>query len=170
MLTSKLKLNPDKTEFIVFGLKRERDNLTAYYSIDILGSPLCPVESVKNLASALVSSQLDYCNSLFRSLSKLNVCKLLCIQNCAARIVSNTSRLTIMTPVPMKLHWDINQFLKRQHFFTSILTLVFPGISLYISLSTTVLILPGTVRVVVISLSFLCSTLLCINLSNCLCK
>ena len=49
MSTSKLKLNPDKTEFIIFGSKRQRDNLKACFPIDILGSPLCPVDSVKNL-------------------------------------------------------------------------------------------------------------------------
>ena len=57
------------------------------------------------VANALVSSRLDYCNSLFRSLSKFNLCKLQCIQNSAARIVSNTSRYTSITPVLKKLHW-----------------------------------------------------------------
>ena len=57
------------------------------------------------VASALVSSQLDYCNSLFRSLSKFNLHKLQCIQNSAARIVSNTSRYASITPVLKKLHW-----------------------------------------------------------------
>ena len=54
------------------------------------------------VANALVRSRLDYCNSLFRSLSKFNLRKLQCIQNSAARIVSNTSRYTSITPV---LHW-----------------------------------------------------------------
>ena len=49
MSTSKLKLNPDKTEFIIFGSKRQRNELNACFPIDILGSPLCPVDSVKNL-------------------------------------------------------------------------------------------------------------------------
>ena len=123
MSTSKLKLNPDKTEFIIFGLKRQRDKLKACFLIDILGNSLCPSDSVKNLgvwfdsdfslskhvqnvckscfvklrdfrhvrrflthdvsvlvANALVSSRLDYCNSLFRSLSKFNLHKLQCIQ------------------------------------------------------------------------------------------
>ena len=31
MSTSKFKLNLDKTEFIVFGLKRQRDKLKAYF-------------------------------------------------------------------------------------------------------------------------------------------
>ena len=49
MSASKLKLNPDKTEFIVFGSKRQRDKLKAYFPSTILGSPLCPAEWVKNL-------------------------------------------------------------------------------------------------------------------------
>ena len=49
MSTSKLKLNPDKTEFIIFGSKRQRDKLKACFPIDILGSPLSPVDSVRNL-------------------------------------------------------------------------------------------------------------------------
>ena len=44
------------------------------------------------VANAVVSSRLDYCNSLFRSLSDFNLHKLQCIQNSSARIVSNTSR------------------------------------------------------------------------------
>ena len=57
------------------------------------------------VANTLVNSQLDYCNSLFRSLSKFSLCKLQCIQNSAARVVSNTSRYTSITPVLKKLHW-----------------------------------------------------------------
>ena len=147
MSTSKLKLNPNKTEFIIFGSKRQRDKLKACFPIDILGNSLCPADLVKNLgvwfdsdfslskhvqkvckscfvklcdfrhvrrflthnvsmlvANALISSRLDYCNSLFRSLFKFNLCKLQCIQNSAARIVSNTSRYTSITPVLKKLH------------------------------------------------------------------
>ena len=52
------------------------------------------------VSNAIVSSQLDSCNSLFRSLSKLQS-----IQNSAARIVSNTSRYTSKTPVLQKLYW-----------------------------------------------------------------
>ena len=147
MSASKIKLNPDKTEFIVFGSKRQRDKLKGYFPSTILGSSLFPAEWVKNLdvwfnsgfslskhvqnvckscfvqlrdfrhvrrflnhdasvlvANALVSSRLDYCNSIFRSLSKFNLRKLQCNQNSAARIVSNTSRYTSITPVLKKLH------------------------------------------------------------------
>ena len=122
--------------------------MKAYFPATILGSPLCPVESIKNLgawfdsdfpfskhvqnvskscymelhdfshvrrflthdssvlvADVLVSSRLDYCNSLFRSLSEFSLRKLQYIQNSAARNVSNTSRYTSITPVLKKLHW-----------------------------------------------------------------
>ena len=51
MSASKLKINPDKTEFIVFGSKRQiqRDKLKACFPSTILGSSLCPAEYVKNL-------------------------------------------------------------------------------------------------------------------------
>ena len=57
------------------------------------------------VANALVSSWLDYCNSLFRSLSKFNLRRLQCIQNSAARIILDTSRYTSITPVLKKLNW-----------------------------------------------------------------
>ena len=49
MSTSKVKLNPDKTEFIMSGLKKQRDKLKACFPINIMGSPLCPVDSVRNM-------------------------------------------------------------------------------------------------------------------------
>ena len=162
MSTSKLKLNPDKTEFIIFGSKRHRNKLKACFPIDILDNLLCPVDSAKNLgvwfnsdfslskhvqnvckscfvklrdfrrflthdvsvlvANALASSHLDYCNSLFLSLSKFNLRKLQCIQTSAARIVSNTSQYTSITPVLKKLHW----LPVEQHTVFKTATLVIP--------------------------------------------
>ena len=49
MLASKLKLKPDKTEFILFGSKKQRERLNVCFPIDILGNPLHPTESVRNL-------------------------------------------------------------------------------------------------------------------------
>ena len=37
MSTSKLKLNPDKTEFIIFGSKKQRDKLKGGFPINIMG-------------------------------------------------------------------------------------------------------------------------------------
>ena len=56
-------------------------------------------------ANALVGSRLDYCNSLFRSLSALDLRKLQCVQNNLARIVTNTTKYSHITPVRKILHW-----------------------------------------------------------------
>ena len=148
MSASKLKLHADKTEFILFGSKKQRERLNVCFLIDILDNPLHPTESVRSLGvwfecdfsfskhvqnvckscfiqlrdfrnirqllthdaavsvvNAFVSSRLDYCNSLFRSLSKVNLHRLQSIQNSAARIVTNSCRYTQITPVLRKLHW-----------------------------------------------------------------
>ena len=56
-------------------------------------------------AKALVSSHLDYCNSLFRSLSSLNMRKLQCTQNTLARIVTNCNKCAWASPILKRLHW-----------------------------------------------------------------
>ena len=56
-------------------------------------------------ANALVSSRLDYCNSLFRGLSGFNQYKLQSIQNTLARIVTNHGKYAYVTPILQKLHW-----------------------------------------------------------------
>ena len=53
----------------------------------------------------LTDSCLDYCNSLFRSLSSLNMRKLQCIQNTLARIVTNCNKYTQASPILKRLHW-----------------------------------------------------------------
>ena len=49
MSASKLKLNPDKTEFILFGSNKQRKRLNLCFPIDSLGNPLHPTKSVRNL-------------------------------------------------------------------------------------------------------------------------
>ena len=49
MSLSKLKLNPEKTEFIVFGSKAQRQKISSHFPVSILGSLLHPVDSVRNL-------------------------------------------------------------------------------------------------------------------------
>ena len=46
---SKLKLNPEKTEVIVFGSMSQRQKISSLFPVSILGSPLHPVDSVRNL-------------------------------------------------------------------------------------------------------------------------
>ena len=174
MSASKLQLNPDKTEFILFGSKKERERLNTCFPIDILGNPLHPTESVRNLgvwfnsdfsfskhvqnvckgcfsqlrdvrnirqfltqdaavsvASAFVSSRLDYGNSLFRSLSKVNLHRLQSIQNSAARIVTNSCKYTRITPVLRKLHWLPIQFRSEFKLATLVYKFIHTGFPKY---------------------------------------
>ena len=107
MGNNKLRLNPDKTEFIVIGDDQMRSSLKSSFTVSLLGNSMEPAELVKNLgvildaensmqrhvanlchisyyhlwelrrvrrylnhatavrvANALVSSHLEYCNSL----------------------------------------------------------------------------------------------------------
>ena len=57
------------------------------------------------IANALVSSRLDYCNSLFRSLSSRNATRLQYVQNALARFVTGASKYTHITSTLRTLHW-----------------------------------------------------------------
>ena len=147
MSENKLKLNPDKPEFIVFGAKDRYKWLSDSFPVNILGNCLSPTD-VRNLgvlsdakfcftnhvnsvvkscfislrdlhclrrflsidtsvviANALVSSRLDYCNSLFRSLSSRNATRLQYVQNALARFVTGASKYTHITSTLRTLHW-----------------------------------------------------------------
>ena len=49
MSFSKLKLNPEKTEFVVFGSKAQHQKISSHFPVSILGSLLHLVDSVRNL-------------------------------------------------------------------------------------------------------------------------
>ena len=148
MFTNKLKLNPDKTEFILIGSKNNRKQLLPHFPINILGNQASPAQSVKNLgvvfdsnftfsdhvsqvikstrphardlyrirplldlktsvllANALISSRLDYCNSLFLSLTDFELRRLQLVQNSLCRVVTRSSKFAHITPQLKRLHW-----------------------------------------------------------------
>ena len=84
-----------------------------------------------SVANALVSSRLDYCNSRFRSISKFNLHRLQSIQNSAARIVTNLSKLTRITPVLRKLHWLPIQFCSEFKLATLLYKFIHTGFPKY---------------------------------------
>ena len=51
--------------------------------------PLFPLSAATALANSLVSSKLDYCNSLYNGISQANLDKIQRIQNTLARVVTN---------------------------------------------------------------------------------
>ena len=164
--TNKLKLNPDKTEFTVFGSKSQREKFNHSFPVNILSNVISPVDAFRNLdvrfdsdfsfschvmkvckacfahvrdlkrlrghlmheaalmaANALVGNRLDYCNSLFRGFSALDLRKLQCVQSSLATIVDNTTKYSHITPVRKALHWlSINY---RSIFKTAVLVYKF---------------------------------------------
>mgnify|MGYP002259884042 FL=1 len=163
MATNLLKLNPDKTEFLLFGSTTQRNNLTTLLPETLMGETIQPSSSAKNLgvtfdsemsmschvaslckscfyhirdlrrirrfiskrtlitlANALVSSRLDYCNSLFSSLTKKELGRLQRIQNTLCRVVTKSTRYSSVTPQLKSLHWLPIRF--RVEFKTLLLT------------------------------------------------
>ena len=152
MSENKLKLNPDKTEFIVFGAKDRYKWFSDSFPVNILGNCLSPTDVVRNLgvlfdakfcftnhvnsvikscfislrdlhrirflsvdtsvviANALVSSRLDYCNSLFCSLLSRNATRLQYVQNALARFVTDQRskvKVGVLRPVQQPgSYWD----------------------------------------------------------------
>src|SRR2546425_11527841 len=66
---------------------------------------LDPNSSIQ-LANALVSSKLDYCNSLFNSLPDISIKRLQRVQNFLVRVIfPSLKRSDHITPALVKLHW-----------------------------------------------------------------
>ena len=137
MFTNKLKLNPDKTEFLLLGNVKQRKKFLSSFPAKLMGEDMVPASSARNLgvvfddsmsmkdhivsvfrscycnirdlrrirnyldekvattlANALVSSRLDYCNSLFYAANEGLLNKLSKVQN----------SLAPLSPVKINLH------------------------------------------------------------------
>ena len=148
MTESRLKLNADKTEFLIIGTHRQRDKIKTLFPIPLLNQHVMPAVSTRNLgvifddklnfrehisqicrtcfyhirdlrrirrylpvsvaktiATALVTSRLDYCNSLFHNIAIKDITKLQRVQNCLARVVTRSPRFTPSKPLLKSLHW-----------------------------------------------------------------
>ena len=106
MFANKLKLNPDKTEFILIGSQKivTNSSLTSIKSTRAQARDLCRIRPLLDmntsvlLANALVSSRLDYCNSLFLSLTDFEIRRLQLVQNSLCRVVTHSSKFSHITP------------------------------------------------------------------------
>ena len=86
-----------------------------------------------SVANAFVSSRLDLCNSLFRSLSKVNLRRLQSVKNSAARIVTSLCKYTRITPVLRKLHWLPIQFCSEFKLATLVYKFIHTGFLKYLA-------------------------------------
>ena len=67
--------------------------------------PLLDLNTSFLLANALVSSRLDYCNSLFLSLTDFELRRLQLVQNSLCRVVTRSMKYSHITSQLKKLHW-----------------------------------------------------------------
>ena len=67
--------------------------------------PLLDLNTSVLLANALVSSSLDYCNSLFLSLTDFELRGLHLVQNSLSKVVTRSSKFSHITLQLKKLHW-----------------------------------------------------------------
>ena len=163
MSTNKLKLNPDKTAFLLVGNERQRSKYLSMFPIELLGVKSYPAKSARNLGvifdknfnfrshisticssciyhirdlrrirrhldldsakwlvNALVSSRLDYCNSLLSGIAETDLTKLQRVLNRLARVVTKSPPFTRSVPLLRSLHWLPVKY--RAHFKICLLT------------------------------------------------
>ena len=65
---------------------------------------LCAL-STKTISNSLITSRLDYCNSLINNIAKQDLSKLQRVQNCLARVVLRAPRFSPSLPLLKQLHW-----------------------------------------------------------------
>ena len=149
LISNGLKLNDDKTEFLLFGTKHMLRKVD-YQSCHIHIGTTCitPTKTARNLGvifdqemsflnhithvqqtvryqlrnlsfirkclsksaaeiliHALISSRLDFANSLLYNLPKRDVTKLQRLQNSAARLLTLTKKSESISPILHSLHW-----------------------------------------------------------------
>ena len=73
LCANKLKLNADKTDFILFGAKSQQEKFNPFFPVNILGESLIPSDAVKNLG-VWFDSDFSFTKHV------KNVCKLCFIQ------------------------------------------------------------------------------------------
>ena len=80
---------------------------SCYYHIrDLRRLRRCLTSDVsKIIATALVSSKLDYCNDLLYNVTNRELNSFQGVQNCLARVVTRSPRFSRKTPLLKSLHW-----------------------------------------------------------------
>src|SRR6218665_3637366 len=67
--------------------------------------PMLDSKTASTIATSIIYSKLDYCNSLFLNLDSTQIQHLQLIQNPLARAVTRTPKHHHITPVLKSIHW-----------------------------------------------------------------
>eukprot|EP00919_Chromeraceae_sp_WS-2016_P047779 GHVR01113210.1.p1 GENE.GHVR01113210.1~~GHVR01113210.1.p1 ORF type:complete len:159 (-),score=7.37 GHVR01113210.1:140-616(-) len=65
----------------------------------------CLTHVIKTLVHAFITSNMDYCNSLYLGLQQSSLALLQRVQNTAARVITGAKRYDHITPVLRSLNW-----------------------------------------------------------------
>ena len=72
-----------------------------------------PLFTAKTMSNYLISSRLDYCNSLINNIAKQDLSKFQRVHNCLARVVLRAPRFSSSFPLLKQLHWlPVNYIIK----------------------------------------------------------
>ena len=82
---------------------------------------------------ALVTSKLDYCNSLLHEIPAKDLQKLQLVQNCFARVVTKAPRFSRSIPQLKLLHWLLIKFRIQFKICTFVFRCLNEGQSFYLS-------------------------------------
>ena len=98
MIASKLKLNPDKTEFILIGTKAQRDKFEKYFPTKLLDQDVTPTDSARNLG---IEFDKDFnfkkhiskaCRSCYHHIRDLR-----CLRRCLTAAVTKTIATSLVS-------------------------------------------------------------------------
>ena len=95
MFANKLKLNPDKTDFILKGSRKNCNQLLPHFPI------FWEIRSSQHK----VSGTSEWCSSLFLWLTDFELRRFQLVQNSLCIVVTHSSKFSHITPQLKKLHW-----------------------------------------------------------------
>ena len=80
---------------------------SAFFQLRLLArvKPYLSPSDLEKVIHALISTRLDYCNSLYVGLDQRSLRRLQLVQNAAARLLTGTKKREHISPVLASLHW-----------------------------------------------------------------